>query len=775
MPDVAHEIRVRGRVQGVGFRPFVWRLARRFGLDGHVFNDAGGVFILARGPVEAFSGFLSSLKAEAPPLAAVMAVEVRESQHRPPSGFFITQSEGGPICTEISPDFATCDACRAETLERGQRREGYAFTNCTHCGPRLSIIRALPYDRPKTTMADFPLCADCAAEYANPEDRRFHAEPIACPACGPRLVLARWASPLTVAQPPIPGAQEALRAGEIVAVKALGGYQLCVDATNAEAVARLRRAKQRDGKPFALMARDVAMVMAHAEVSPLAARALTAREAPIVLLPALKQHGLAPDVAPGLETLGFMLPSTPLHILLLAGLAHPVVMTSGNLSGDPQITDDAEAKEKLGTLAGFALTHDRAIANRIDDSVAREMGGALRLVRRARGYAPASLPLPPGLEGAPDVVAYGADLKSTFCLISGGQVILSGHQGDLESAAAITDFSTNLGLYSTLYAHAPSVAAVDLHEGYAATRLGRAASEAAGITLESVQHHHAHLASVMGENGIPAGEDVIGIVLDGLGLGDDGTLWGAEVLLGSYGQAHRVAGLSPTPLPGGDAASREPWRNLYAALGAHIGWDSLRETPVGREVLSKFEGKPLGLIDKLIRSGVNAPLSSSCGRLFDAVAAALGCGFERQRFEGEAALTLETLCGGVAAEKGYAFGVSETVDGLVLDPAPFWRALLDDLGAGRPRAEMARDFHAGLMDGLCTLVARVAGRFPARPKVALSGGCFQNRVLFEGMLARLEASGFTVLTHAALPANDGGIAFGQALVAASRHLAHHPE
>lgn len=757
-------------MQGVGFRPFVWRLARRFHLEGHVLNDAGGVLIVVRGRSDAISAFTAALEAEAPPLAKISAVEVSASAVIPAPGFSIVESAGGRATTEISPDFATCPACRDETLEPAGRRHGYAFTNCTHCGPRLSIIRALPYDRPSTTMAAFVLCEACAAEYADPEDRRFHAEPIACPACGPQLVLERWASTRAVPPEPLAGARAALLAGEIVAIKALGGYQLCVDATNADAVARLRAGKKRDGKPFALMARDLVVIGAHAEISPRETDALISCEAPILLLQARRPQALAPDVAPGLVTLGFMLPSNPLQILLFQALDRPMVMTSGNLSGDPQITDDVEAREKLGGLAGFALTHDRAIAHRIDDSVAREMAGGVRLMRRARGYAPAALPLPPGLEGAPDVLAYGAELKSTFCLISGGQAVLSAHQGDLENASAIADFEANMALYQTLHAQSPALIAADMNEGYVSTRLAQDNAENSGLPLIRVQHHHAHLASVMGENRVPAGETVIGITLDGLGLGEDGTLWGAEILVGTYAQARRVGGLKPTPLPGGDAAAREPWRNLYAALVTHVGWALAKESLSGQAVLAHLEAKPLAMIHKMMGSGLNAPLSSSCGRLFDAVAAALGCGFERQRFEGEAAMQLEALCCGAEDGLGYAFDLVEQNGFFTLDPAPFWRALLADLAADHARADMARKFHAGWLEALCAVVERVAARESGLRSVALSGGSFQNRLLFEGMIKRLEARGFTVLTHAQLPANDGGIAFGQALVAAARHL-----
>lgn len=764
------EIQVAGRVQGVGFRPYVWRLARRFGLSGFVRNTNSGVLIVISCTQALQSAFLTCLRDEIPPLAQISNLEIRPYKGPLETGFKILESEDGAGVTEISPDFATCPECRAEILDPQARRHGYAFANCTHCGPRLSIITALPYDRARTTMAPFPLCQACTEEYTNPEDRRFHAEPIACPTCGPRLRLERWSSQRAVPQDALAGAIAALRAGEIVAIKALGGYQLACDATNAQAVARLRAGKKRDGKPFALMARDIDRIARYAKVSPKEAEALSTREAPIVLLEAIASHGLAEDVAPGLETLGFMLPSNPLHLLLLAPLEMPLVMTSGNLSGEPQLTDDEEARRELGPLAGFALSHDRAIAHRIDDSVARVAGGTLRLLRRARGYAPAALGLPPGFDQAPEILAYGADLKSTFCLITGGRAVLSAHQGDLENASAIADFEENIALYAKLHAFSPQVIAADQHMGYVSSRRAQAGAREAGCPLQQVQHHHAHMAAVMGENGVCRHEKVLAISLDGLGLGEDDTLWGAEILYGDYARMRRVGGLLPTPLPGGDAAAREPWRNLFAALCTHLSWPEARRVLAGTGLLAMLEAKPLGMVEKMIHGGLNAPLSSSCGRLFDAVAAALRCAFERQRFEGEAAMHLEALCAGAANGPGYAFGVREQ-DGLLrLDPAPFWQSLLHDLGAGREAREMARDFHAGLMEALVHSITRLAQDLPQKPRVGLSGGSFQNRVLLEGMMARLEECGFEVLTHATLPANDGGIAFGQALVAAARAL-----
>ncbi len=768
--EAGFEIRVSGRVQGVGFRPFVWRLARQFALSGRVFNTFAGVVILLRATPAQRDAFLAALRAQAPPLARLDAIDILPFPGPLPAGFLIEKSDGGEGATEIAPDFATCPACRAEMADATARRHGYAFTNCTHCGPRLTILLALPYDRARTTMAPFPLCADCAAEYADPADRRFHAEPIACPTCGPRLRLERLASRREVPQEPVAAAMAALKAGEILAIKALGGYQLACDATNAAAVTRLRRAKRRDGKPFALMARDLAVLSAHAAPDATEIDALTSREAPIVLLRARQGHGLAAGIAPGLDSFGFMLPSNPLQIALFCGIDVPLVMTSGNLAGDPQIIADAAMRRDLGEIAGFALTHEREIARRVDDSLARVMGGALRLIRRGRGYAPASLPLPSGFEQAPAILAYGADLKSAFCLLGDGRAVLAAHQGDLENAGTIADFERSLALYRALYAFAPQRLAADAHPGYASTLLARREAEAGGLPLQSVPHHQAHIAAVAGENRVPRGEAVLGIALDGLGLGEDATLWGAEILYGDYAAMRRIGGLLPTPLPGGDAAAREPWRNLFAALERHHGWAAATRLLGGHPLLARLEAKPLALLRRMIAAGLQAPLASSCGRLFDAVACAIGLAFERQSFEGEAAMHLEALCQGSAEGEGYRFGIVSSEGFFALDPAPFWRALLADVAADRPGAVMARDFHAGLMSGFVEIARRFSLTLPRRPRIVLGGGSFQNRVLFEGMVARLEAAGFAVLTPAQVPANDGGIAFGQALVAAARAL-----
>jgi hydrogenase maturation protein HypF len=531
IPSLCEEIRVRGRVQGVGFRPTVWRLARELGLDGEVLNDAAGVLIRVRGNARDIAALLERLRRDPPPLARIEGIERREWA-RPAvlAGFRIAGSEAGRPRTEISPDAALCALCAAEALSPVERRYRYAFTSCTHCGPRLSIVRGIPYDRAATTMAAFALCPECAAEYRDPADRRFHAEPIACPACGPRLSLLGLPDRAPVEGDPIAAAARLMLDGAIIAVKGLGGYQLACDAGSAEAVARLRRLKRRDRKPFALMARDVAMIRRYCAVDADEERTLTGPAAPIVLLRADGAMRLPDPVAPGLDRLGFMLPTTPLHLLLMSALDRPAVMTSGNLSDEPQASDDEDAFGRLGGIASHALTHDREIANRVDDSVVRIIGGKLRVVRRARGYAPAPIALPCGFAAAPEVLAMGGEVKSAFCLVKDGNAVLSQHQGDLEHPAAFDDYRKNLDLYRDLFGHRPAAIAADRHPEYLSAKLARDWARARRLRLVEVQHHHAHVAACLAENGWPLdAPPVLGIVLDGLGWGDDGTIWGGRI------------------------------------------------------------------------------------------------------------------------------------------------------------------------------------------------------------------------------------------------------
>jgi hydrogenase maturation protein HypF len=793
----AESIRVRGLVQGVGFRPTVWRLARECGLFGDVRNDGEGVLIrvLQRSPGDAaaLSRFLERLRGECPPLARIDSIECTPSMD---SGvlvdlaqardFVILESAATAAHTGVVADAATCGACAAEIRDPTDRRFRYPFTNCTHCGPRLSIIGGIPYDRARTSMAAFPMCADCAGEYSNPADRRFHAQPNACHVCGPRVWLEDGKG--HALDPAALGAEDAIAAaslllleGRILAIKGIGGFHLACDATNASAVAELRRRKRRYAKPLALMARDLDVVRGYCRATDRDAALLAGPAAPIVLLDRLDSTGsasfdaatrrsLSADVAPGQATLGVMLPYSPIHHLLLADWDRPLVMTSGNLSEEPQCIDNEDALGRLGGLADYLLLHDRAIVNRVDDSVVRVMAGDARLLRRARGYAPTPLALPDGFEHAPPILALGGELKNTFCLVREGQAILSPHLGDLEDARTAREYERAIALYLELFQVSPAVLAVDLHPDYRSTLIGRDRAARDALPLVGVQHHHAHLASVLADNGwsLDAGP-VLGILLDGLGYGGDGTLWGGEFLIGDYLDYTRVGHLKPVAMPGGTRAILEPWRNLYAQIESAGGWASWRARYAGLSPIERLEAKPLGILQTMIDRGLNAPLSSSAGRLFDAVSAALGLDGAVLSYEGQAAIELESLAAaamGVVGD-GYPLVRSTEFACAVLDPAPLWRELFEDLARRRPPEEIAAAFHVGLAAAIVAMALDLASRHWVST-VALSGGVFQNRLLLECVASRLESAGIAVLLQRQVPANDGGLSLGQATVAAAR-------
>lgn len=782
---VAVEIRVRGRVQGVGFRPTVWRLAREHGLCGEVLNDADGVLVRVGGSTKAIADFIARLWREPPPLGRIDRIETQVFSGTLPVEFTIAESEGGTAHTQVTPDAAICAACVQEVLDPFDRRYRYPFTNCTHCGPRFSIVTGIPYDRAETTMAAFPMCEACAAEYRHPADRRFHAEATACHTCGPKARLVRFDShAVSFDQHSMLDDVDAvcglLQKGEIVAIKGLGGYQLACDATREDTVLRLRALKKRDGKPFALMARDLDIVRLYCEVGAEEERLLKSPEAPIVLMPAKGPKRLPDAIAPGLKLLGFMLPTTPLHLLILRRMNRPAVMTSGNLSDEPQVISENDAYERLAAIAPYALVHDREIANRIDDSVARVVGGRPRLIRRARGYAPAPIKLPPGFEQAPELLALGGELKATFCLLKDGEAILSQHQGDLEDALTFADYRKNLALYARLFDHEPEALIADRHPEYLSTKLAHERARADGVPLLEIQHHHAHVAACLAENGRPLdAPPVLGIVLDGLGLGDDGTIWGGEFLLADYVHYRRLGTFKPVAMPGGAAAVREPWRNLYAHLIAELGWAQFAMNFDELELFSYLEAKPRATLDAMIKNGVNAPLASSCGRLFDAVSAALGLVRERQAYEGEAAARLEAIVDEDALRHedellAYPLNIPNLRgSGLpYIEPLAMWQAILGDLILKTPLPVMAARFHKGLAKAIAAMARKLSRRDdPAGARfdtIALSGGCFQNRILFEEVTRRLEAEGFTVLSHALVPANDGGLALGQAAIGAAQ-------
>jgi hydrogenase maturation protein HypF len=783
------EIRVRGVVQGVGFRPNVWRLATECGLTGRVLNDGAGVLIEAEGPQAALDRFIARLAREAPPLARIDAIKCAPLCH--PLGlaaFEVAESRGGAMRTSVTPDAGTCPACRAEVLSPFERRYRYPFATCTHCGPRFSIVESAPYDRARTTMAPFALCPACGAEFADPADRRFHAQPIACHACGPRARLIRFDGRAVSFDQhsmldDVDAAGSLIAKGEIVAIKGLGGYHLACDATRADVVERLRAKKRRYAKPFALMARDLDVIARYARVGATERRLLESSEAPIVLLDAAGPERLPDAVAPGLATLGFMLPYTPLHALMLRRLGRPVVMTSGNLSDEPQAIDDTEARIRLAGIADYALVHDRRIANRVDDSVARIMAGAPRVVRRARGYAPAGIALPEGFEAAPGLVAFGGELKAAFCLVKDGAAVLSQHQGDLEEATAFEDYQRNLRLYAQLFEHRPTVLAADRHPEYLSRKLAHEIAAARGLPVIEVQHHHAHVASCLAEHGRPLdAPPVLGVALDGLGYGDDGTLWGGEFLLADYRSCRRLGTFKPVPMPGGAQAIREPWRGTYAHLMAEIGWPRLAMSYAELPLFRFLETQPRATLDRMLQSGLNSPLASSCGRLFDAVAAAVGLAREYARYEGEGAMLLEAAVDLAALrseheELAYPFAIPRLRgSGLpYIEPVAMWQALLGDMILDTPIGVMAARFHRGLAKAIAAMAAKLAAaraeEGAAVDTVALSGGCFQNKVLLEETERRLAAAGFKVLMHAQVPAGDGGLALGQAAIAAAHMIA----
>jgi len=770
----ALEIRVRGRVQGVGFRPNISRIARELGLRGEVLNDGEGVIVRAGGTAETLAALIERMTREPPPLGRIDTIETQPFAGALPEEFRIADSAGGDVHTEVAPDAGICAACAAEIASPFERRYRYPFTSCTHCGPRLSILREIPFDRAATTMAPFPMCAACAAEYANPADRRFHAAAIACHDCGPKARLVRLdgrAEDFSQFSKldEVDAACSLIQQGEIVAIKGLGGYQLACDATNEPAVARLRAAKRRAKKPLALMARDLAVIRAYCAVSELEEILLTSPAAPIVLLDRAGAEPLPEAIAPGLATLGFMLPTTPLHVLLLRRLKRPVVMTSGNVAGAPRVIDDARALSEFADIATYALVHDREIASRVDDSVVRVMAGAARVLRRARGLAPAAILLPPG--SSMELLAMGGEQKSTFCLVKDGGAILSQHQGDLENPRNFDDYQKNLKLYERMFRHTPQKIVTDAHPQYRATKFGASL----GLPVLAIQHHHAHAAACLAENAWPlTAPKVLGIVLDGAGLGDDGTIWGGEFLLADYRGYERLGTFKPVAMPGGDKAAREPWRNLYAHLMAEMSWPEFAMNFSALEIFADLAARPRGLLDAMIAGRVNAPLASSCGRLFDAVAAALNICRHSQDYECEAAARLEAMVDPYTMHfedeaLAYPFAIPKLRGNNLpyIEPLAMWQALLGDMILRTPAPVMAARFHKGLARAIVKMAVQLAGEEKIFDTVALSGGCFQNRILFKEVLRRLQAQNFRVLTHADTPANDGGLALGQAAIGAA--------
>ncbi|MGV0106247.1 carbamoyltransferase HypF [Nostoc sp. DSM 114160] len=773
------EIRVRGTVQGVGFRPTVYRLAKTCGLRGDVCNDGEGVLIRVSGSEEAITKFVARLQIECPPLARInQLIRTPYEGELKFDNFVISTSVNNAIKTEITPDAATCPQCQQEIFDPFSRFYRYPFTNCTHCGPRLSIIRAIPYDRCNTSMSAFAMCSECGKEYHDVENRRFHAQPVACHVCGPAAWLERADGKSVTASmfsmlDDVDAVCTLLQKGEIVAIKGLGGIHLACDATQETVVQKLRQRKKRYHKPFALMARDIEIIEQYCLVNTKEKELLTSFAAPIVLLQVSDKKQLASSVASGQNTLGFMLPYTPLHHLILRRMNRPIILTSGNVADEPQCIDNDEAREKLGTIADYFLFHNREIINRVDDSVVRVLGDKVQTIRRARGYAPASISLPPGFHKIPQILAIGSELKNTFCLLREEEAILSQHLGDLENAAAFNAYQENLNLYLNLFEHQPEIIAIDKHPEYLSSKFGKSLADTNKIKIYPVQHHHAHIAACMVENGIPLDSPpILGIALDGLGYGDDGTLWGGEFLLADYRKFQRLATFKPVAMIGGEQAIYQPWRNTYAQLVAANLWDNCEQKYSDLEIVKFLRNKPLKLLNQLIEKRINSPPASSVGRLFDAVAAAIGIYRDECSYEGQAAIALEAIVDVSSLNNDkealiypFNFGFLDSI--YCIDPRPMWQALLNDLQQQIPQAVIAAKFHQGLANAIVEMVKHLSQENLIN-QVALTGGVFQNCILLKQVTKRLQTLGINVLTHSLVPANDGGLSLGQAVIAAAQ-------
>ncbi len=748
------KITIQGAVQGVGFRPFVYRLADELQLTGWVINSGSGVFIEVEGSPDNLALFLRRVHDERPPQSSIHTLEQAQLDPAGYQQFEIRKSdEGGETTAIMLPDLATCPDCRKELFDPADRRYRYPFINCTNCGPRFTIISALPYDRPNTSMKHFQMCPACEEEYRNPADRRFHAQPNACPECGPHIELWDHSGQVMAShEAALHQAVAAIEAGKIVAVKGLGGFHLICDAGNSPAIRRLRERKHREEKPFALMFPDLSLIRQYCHVSETEARLLQSSQAPIVLLKQCLPHppGLSEEVAPGNPYLGVMLPYTPLHHLLLSDLDKPVVATSGNISDEPICIDEQEALQRLHGIADLFLVHNRPILRHADDSIVRLIAGREMVMRRARGYAPLPIRLP---SAPPPTLAVGAHLKNSIALSVGKNVFISQHIGDLETEASFNAFQEVIDRFKEVYRTEPEIIAADLHPDYLSSQYAREQNR----PIHTVQHHYAHILSCMLENEIEP--PVLGISWDGTGLGDDGTVWGGEFLEITQNDFIRRACFRPFRLPGGDHAIREPRRSALGALFEICRSEEEKHYP--SELWQSFSEPERKTLFRMLSRGINAPLSSSAGRLFDAVAALTGLRY-RNNFEGQAAMELEFLLPDAPREAGsYPLRVRREKNSgkkslLILDWAVMMEAIRNDKQQGVAAAVISAKFHNTLVES-CLDVAKAVGL----EKVALSGGCFQNKYLTEGVIRRLQAEGFRVYWHQQAPPNDGGIALGQ--------------
>ncbi|MCF7807939.1 MAG: carbamoyltransferase HypF [Candidatus Marinimicrobia bacterium] len=750
MSDSHNQVRrrftINGIVQGVGFRPFIYNLAREIGLTGTVANTSVGVLIEIQGESKQIQAFSSRTEAEAPPLSTITSIKEEPIPATEENDFIIISSEGASeVATLISPDVALCEDCRNELFDPSNRRYGYPFINCTNCGPRYTIIENIPYDRPYTSMKHFPLCVDCQEEYDNPADRRFHAQPNACPVCGPHVWLSDDKGHALDSKDSVKLAIDLLSGGKILAIKGLGGFHLAVDAKNDAAVARLRQAKGRDEKPFALMVRDLDKAIRYCELDEKEVQTLDSIQAPILLAGQKKGTDLAVNIAPGSDRLGIMLPYTPLHHMLMSHSLDVLVMTSANFSEEPICIDNDEAVERLSGMVDNFLFHDRDIYLRSDDSVVIKMDDTIRPIRRSRGYAPRPVFLK---DEGPSILAVGAELKNTVALSKDEKVFLSQHIGDLENLEAFEFFKMTIEHIQRIFEIEPELIVHDLHPEYLSTKWAKEQT----LSLLGVQHHHAHLASAMAENDL--NEPVIGIIMDGTGFGTDGTIWGGEFLVGDYAGFSRAACIEPMVLPGGEAAIKAPWRTSLSYL-YHTYGETLPDIPM-------LEGKDISPILQMIDKRINSPFTSSCGRLFDAVAALSG-GRREIRYEAQAAIEFMQAANNELGKDRTAFDITQPENHYIISVGHIMQELVSRIDSGYSLASLSQWFHHSLITTFVKMTNRLSQNSGIN-SVVLSGGVFQNMLLFEGLVNALTKHNFVVYTHKQVPTNDGGIALGQVAV-----------
>ena len=758
-PLIGLKLNIRGIVQGVGFRPFIFSLAAKHHLNGWVINNSNGVEIEVDGSSDSLNSFVNDIRLQLPPLASIDTFLTEEQPAQGYSSFEIRHSKAQPgEFIPISPDVSICDDCWRELFDPANRRYRYPFINCTNCGPRFTITRDIPYDRPNTTMAGFPLCGDCLSEYQNPLDRRFHAQPVACEVCGPELWYEEDGKLLSQNESALQAAREALKDGKVIAIKGLGGYHIACDATNESALERLRERKRRSDKPFALMAFSLEIVREYAVVSDLESKLLLSRQKPIVLLEKSLNNTLPEAIAPRQHTLGFMLPYTPLHALLLEpGEDYPkvLVMTSGNLSEEPIAFEDEDAIHRLTPLVDGFLMHNRPIHMRVDDSVVREMRGGMVPIRRSRGYAPEPIRLSRSL---PEILACGGELKNIFCLSRDQYAFMSHHIGDMENYETEKSFEQGVRHFEKLFRIHPTAIACDSHPNYLASAYARERSNHEHLPLIEVQHHHAHLAACLAEHDLwNKNENVIGCIFDGTGYGTDGAIWGGEFLIGNTAQFQRIAHLPYVPQPGGDMATRHPARMALAHVWqAGINWQD--DLPP----LSALSDREQAALQNQLGKHVNCPQTSSMGRFFDAVSSLIGVR-QHVNYEGQAAIELEAMAD--ANDTGF-YPIPVSYPSYIIDLKPFWQALLMDYRSGSSPANLAARSHNSIVQ-LCVQICDTIRNDFSINTVVLSGGVWQNRYLFNRTILALENQGFQVLTHQKVPTNDGGIALGQIAVAVS--------